>query len=203
MLDCLHVSSYLRIIILRVPYCLLWHFVSCDNPCLCYNSPHCTFILLSFLLLKQSFCLYSLMLDRMYGALTGLSKQMVAQRHGLDTLKKWRRGYANRPPPISSFSNIYPGKYVPSSLQLYEHKYLSSQLSNMPTFFYSLPFALTITCIGDCRCKLTLLNTCSQEMMIDTYRTYWMYDTQCLNLSSAPLSMAGWNCTENSQKLKA
>ena len=46
---------------------------------------------------------------RMYGALTGLSKQMVAQRHGPETLKKWRRGYATRPPPISSFSASYPG----------------------------------------------------------------------------------------------
>lgn len=46
---------------------------------------------------------------RMYGALTGLSKQMVAQRHGSETLKKWRRGYATRPPPISSFSASYPG----------------------------------------------------------------------------------------------
>ena len=46
---------------------------------------------------------------RMYGALTGLSKQMVAQRHGPETLKKWRRGYAARPPPISSFSSMYPG----------------------------------------------------------------------------------------------
>ena len=45
----------------------------------------------------------------MYGALTGLSKQMVAQRHGTETLKKWRRGYDTRPPPISSFSGIYPG----------------------------------------------------------------------------------------------
>ena len=34
---------------------------------------------------------------------------MVAQRHGTETLKKWRRGYDTRPPPISSFSSIYPG----------------------------------------------------------------------------------------------
>ena len=59
---------------------------------------------------KWPLCFHFIIRDRMYGALTGLSKQMVAQRHGLDTLKKWRRGYANRPPPISSFSNIYPGE---------------------------------------------------------------------------------------------
>jgi hypothetical protein len=48
---------------------------------------------------------------RMYGALTGLSKRMVAQRDGVDTLQKWRRGYAHRPPPISSFSASYPGTH--------------------------------------------------------------------------------------------
>jgi len=47
--------------------------------------------------------------ERMYGALTGLSKQMVRQRHGEKQFKAWRRGYKVRPPSVSSFSTDYPG----------------------------------------------------------------------------------------------
>ena len=47
--------------------------------------------------------------ERMYGSLTGLSKYMVAQRHGEKQFKAWRRGYKIRPPPVSSFSQHYPG----------------------------------------------------------------------------------------------
>eukprot|EP00986_Skeletonema_menzelii_P014538 scaffold9751_cov153-Skeletonema_menzelii.AAC.9 len=47
--------------------------------------------------------------ERMYGELTGLSKAMVKQRHGDEQFKAWRRGYAVRPPPCSSFSPQYPG----------------------------------------------------------------------------------------------
>jgi len=46
---------------------------------------------------------------RMYGALTGFSKEMIKQRHGETQFKRWRRGYTNRPPAISSFSVHYPG----------------------------------------------------------------------------------------------
>ena len=45
----------------------------------------------------------------MYGSLTGLSKKMVAQRHGEAQFKAWRRGYKVKPPPVSSFSPNYPG----------------------------------------------------------------------------------------------
>ena len=45
----------------------------------------------------------------MYGALTGLSKKMIAQRHGESQFMAWRRGYRTRPPPASSFSPNYPG----------------------------------------------------------------------------------------------
>ena len=62
-------------------------------------------------------------MSRMYGALTGLSKQMVAQRHGPETLKKWRRGYATRPPPISSFSASYPGTVKNSDMLCYAVSY--------------------------------------------------------------------------------
>ena len=47
--------------------------------------------------------------ERMYGALTGLSKKMIAQRHGEAKFKEWRRSYATRPPSITSFSSSYPG----------------------------------------------------------------------------------------------
>lgn len=45
----------------------------------------------------------------MYGALTGLSKKMIAQRHGEARFRQWRRSYATRPPEVSSFSAHYPG----------------------------------------------------------------------------------------------
>lgn len=45
----------------------------------------------------------------MYGALTGKSKAMVANEYGEEQLKKWRRGFAIRPPPTSSYSFSYPG----------------------------------------------------------------------------------------------
>lgn len=47
--------------------------------------------------------------ERMNGALTGKSKQMIANEYGEDQLKKWRRGYTIRPPPTSSYSLSYPG----------------------------------------------------------------------------------------------
>ena len=47
--------------------------------------------------------------ERMYGALTGLSKKMIAQKHGEQQFKKWRRGYNQRPPQVSTFSSHYPG----------------------------------------------------------------------------------------------
>jgi 2,3-bisphosphoglycerate-dependent phosphoglycerate mutase len=40
---------------------------------------------------------------------TGLSKQMVKQRHGEAQFKAWRRGYNTPPPKVSSFSQHYPG----------------------------------------------------------------------------------------------
>jgi len=47
--------------------------------------------------------------ERMYGALTGLSKSMIKQQHGDAQFAKWRRGYAERPPKTSPFSPNYPG----------------------------------------------------------------------------------------------
>lgn len=47
--------------------------------------------------------------ERMYGALTRLSKKMIAATYGEERYRKWRRGFNERPPPVSSFSNVYPG----------------------------------------------------------------------------------------------
>lgn len=47
--------------------------------------------------------------ERMYGSLTGKSKQMIANEYGDAQLKKWRRGFKIRPPPVSSYSFNYPG----------------------------------------------------------------------------------------------
>jgi 2,3-bisphosphoglycerate-dependent phosphoglycerate mutase len=43
--------------------------------------------------------------ERMYGALTGLSKKSIRQLHGQEQFMRWRRGYDTRPPAISSFSH--------------------------------------------------------------------------------------------------
>lgn len=47
--------------------------------------------------------------ERMYGALTGLSKVMIKERHGDAQFKAWRRGYDIPPPSLDSFSSHYPG----------------------------------------------------------------------------------------------
>mmetsp|Transcript_18961 Transcript_18961/g.19081 ORF Transcript_18961/g.19081 Transcript_18961/m.19081 type:complete len:735 (-) Transcript_18961:184-2388(-) len=47
--------------------------------------------------------------ERMYGALTGMSKKMIQQKHGEKQFKLWRRSYKTRPPVVSSFSANYPG----------------------------------------------------------------------------------------------
>jgi 2,3-bisphosphoglycerate-dependent phosphoglycerate mutase len=47
--------------------------------------------------------------ERMYGALTGKSKAMVANEYGEEQLTKWRRGFKIRPPAVSSYSLNYPG----------------------------------------------------------------------------------------------
>lgn len=47
--------------------------------------------------------------ERMYGALTGLSKKMIKQKYGETQFMRWRRGFDSPPPMISSFSHAYPG----------------------------------------------------------------------------------------------
>jgi bisphosphoglycerate-dependent phosphoglycerate mutase family 1 len=45
----------------------------------------------------------------MYGALTGLSKKMVAQQYGENLMQEWRHSYDTPPPALTSFSPFYPG----------------------------------------------------------------------------------------------
>lgn len=47
--------------------------------------------------------------ERMYGALTGMSKRGIAERFGDKQMISWRRGYSVKPPPVDSFSLYYPG----------------------------------------------------------------------------------------------
>ena len=68
------------------------------------NSKHKIIYFVSSTILFLSYCE-----NRMYGALTGMSKLMVGQKHGQAQLKAWRRSYATRPPQVSSFSSDYPG----------------------------------------------------------------------------------------------
>jgi len=59
--------------------------------------------------------------ERMYGALTGLSKQKTRTVYGDDQFKRWRRSYDTKPPPVSSFSQHYPGndeRYVENVLDI-------------------------------------------------------------------------------------
>jgi len=59
--------------------------------------------------------------ERMYGALTGLSKKMTRTLYGEVQFKKWRRSYNTKPPPVSSFSQHYPGndqRYVDNILDV-------------------------------------------------------------------------------------
>jgi 2,3-bisphosphoglycerate-dependent phosphoglycerate mutase len=81
----------------------------------------------------------------MYGELTGLSKLMVKQRHGEKQFKAWRRGYDVRPPPVSSFSQHYPGNDVRYQKYLRDVRYsvresiIRSIEAGKPTLVRKLP----------------------------------------------------------------
>ncbi|KAL7570646.1 hypothetical protein ACA910_014920 [Epithemia clementina (nom. ined.)] len=83
--------------------------------------------------------------ERMYGQLTGLSKQMVKQRHGEKQFKAWRRGYDTPPPKVSSFSQHYPGndlryqKYVSDVRYSLRETVIRSIESGRPTPSRKLP----------------------------------------------------------------
>jgi 2,3-bisphosphoglycerate-dependent phosphoglycerate mutase len=83
--------------------------------------------------------------ERMYGQLTGLSKQMVKQRHGEQQFKAWRRGYRTAPPKVSSFSQHYPGndpryqKYLTDLRFSFRESIIRSIESGKPTPARKLP----------------------------------------------------------------
>jgi 2,3-bisphosphoglycerate-dependent phosphoglycerate mutase len=47
--------------------------------------------------------------ERHYGALQGLNKAEMAERHGLDQVKIWRRSYDIQPPALTPDDPRYPG----------------------------------------------------------------------------------------------
>ena len=128
----------------------------------------------------------------MYGALTGLSKRMVAQRDGVDTLQKWRRGYAHRPPPISSFSASYPGTcyIVTWLLSAVLSCRFSSCLNLTPS--YSIPLH-----------SYWILPYLSKVMTIATSPMCKTFATRCSSPSSALWEAGGWSCTESSPRQRA
>lgn len=83
--------------------------------------------------------------ERMYGQLTGLSKQMVKQRHGEKQFKEWRRGYNTPPPKVSSFSQHYPGndrryqKFVSDVRYSFRESIIRSIESGRPSLALKLP----------------------------------------------------------------
>jgi 2,3-bisphosphoglycerate-dependent phosphoglycerate mutase len=48
--------------------------------------------------------------ERHYGALEGLDKTEVARLHGEQQVKRWRRGYSERPPQLTVCDDRYPGR---------------------------------------------------------------------------------------------
>ena len=48
--------------------------------------------------------------ERMYGALTGLSKIDIAKKFGAETVQQWRGGYHIRPPPLDPSHEHWPGR---------------------------------------------------------------------------------------------
>ena len=48
--------------------------------------------------------------ERMYGALTGLSKTETAERLGAELVQEWRGSLKSRPPPLTPADRYYPGR---------------------------------------------------------------------------------------------
>jgi 2,3-bisphosphoglycerate-dependent phosphoglycerate mutase len=48
--------------------------------------------------------------ERMYGALTGLSKTETAERLGAELVQEWRGSLRSRPPPLTPADRYYPGR---------------------------------------------------------------------------------------------
>ncbi len=48
--------------------------------------------------------------ERHYGALQGLNKAEMAEKYGEEQVKRWRRGFAIRPPELTPDDERYPGR---------------------------------------------------------------------------------------------
>jgi 2,3-bisphosphoglycerate-dependent phosphoglycerate mutase len=48
--------------------------------------------------------------ERHYGALQGLNKAEIAEKHGMEQVQIWRRSYAIPPPALTKDDDRYPGK---------------------------------------------------------------------------------------------
>ena len=48
--------------------------------------------------------------ERMYGALTGLSKTETAEKLGAELVQEWRGSLLSRPPPLTPADKYYPGR---------------------------------------------------------------------------------------------
>jgi 2,3-bisphosphoglycerate-dependent phosphoglycerate mutase len=48
--------------------------------------------------------------ERHYGALQGLNKAEMAEKHGMDQVQIWRRSYDTRPPALTRDDPMFPGK---------------------------------------------------------------------------------------------
>lgn len=59
--------------------------------------------------------------ERMYGALQGLNKSEMAEKHGEEQVLIWRRSYDVPPPPLTKDDPMYPGK-DPRYFGLKEHE---------------------------------------------------------------------------------
>ncbi len=46
--------------------------------------------------------------ERHYGALQGLDKQQTVEKHGIEQVQRWRRGYAIKPPPLEGGDERHP-----------------------------------------------------------------------------------------------
>tara|TARA_A100001015_G_scaffold283202_1_gene348288 strand:- start:263 stop:1051 length:789 start_codon:yes stop_codon:yes gene_type:complete len=81
----------------------------------------------------------------MYGALTNMSKQRVKQLHGNAQFIAWRRGYTVRPPPVTSFSEHYPGneeryvKYVKDTRISLKESFIRSLSAGRPEVHKKFP----------------------------------------------------------------
>ena len=118
------------------------------------------------------------------GALTGLSKKMIKQIYGEAQFKRWRRGYHEPPPPISSFSSSCESLHI--HCNSFIHTYT---IYIMKTYMYPNALALLLLLLLQ-----TLVTTAA------TLSTCGTCPSPGSKPPSAPSHTAGWRCTETCPK---